>query len=155
MDLRDIQECGLIGYDGRWFVREREILWRMTLRICIRIYRLMVVPLKEEKVLESKMSQYWTNTMPIRCQWYFQVKVTNITYQIPAKCYIVFCQQRNKSHTLPSKSSQFSSSYSTLLQRLSHSESATRSESSTLFENGWKEEKKIQVDILQLGNSYS
>ena len=22
MDLRDIQECGLIAYDGRWFVRD-------------------------------------------------------------------------------------------------------------------------------------
>lgn len=54
MDLRDIQECGLTGYDGRWFVREREILWRMTLRICIRIYRLMVVPLQRREGFRVK-----------------------------------------------------------------------------------------------------
>lgn len=26
MDLRDIQECGLIGYDGSWLLREKGTL---------------------------------------------------------------------------------------------------------------------------------
>lgn len=26
MDMRDIQECGLIGYDGKWLVRAKDAL---------------------------------------------------------------------------------------------------------------------------------
>ena len=48
MDLRDIQECGLIGYDGTWLVREKDIL-EDDFRVCIRIYRLMVVPLQRKE----------------------------------------------------------------------------------------------------------